>query len=990
MNEESSDAIDRILDEVQVPLDHPQFYSRLFTAVINHRKRQMANDGNNFKRLLCEEYNKLSQRLDRTQIQDSTAVRNVLKTRRLANLLINDKGELNISSLPALIEMHKKCLYSLGPDRQYDAYRQEHILKVLQLLNDRKELQRQLKLISRPYSHKQAEQMIRDTLQLPPNTSITDAHTRRAVLSAWLCYLRQNVGSCFATAPAIIVHDELPEQFLKDLAEMLNTGRMKRTFGGIEYSVPMSISSGSGDLRKLVRMPRTLVPGAPELWQSPGIMYALEAAGLIDAEMPLRQKIIELKRMIQKALKTYPKPGDAFAISPEDLLSEILLQHLELSRQDIEDYLNRPQGMIHSGLLMQVQTASAKNGNKGETCAHYLQLFEIAKSGFKSLAENALLKAWEFTLASFAETKADFAKWNLYSSLGLRPDDKHGIGPAMIEVIQAKLNDANAKVEEIQSEYEQVYTQVKYLESRIRQASTEKELVWLKAEYQSRGQEFYTLQEIRDKNHNRAKRFAGLYDVLIDIYYNLFPNYFQEVFDADMRDVAVGQYDDSPAGFRLLYKHGRSNTSLWSRIYTPSEFIQALSSFFIVSENEVAADPRLEGLQEDISAIITRIVTQIKTDEFLESAFTRMASAHQGRMVKNPLENLDKIDKKPWAYTSGGSMATLVSCYFKREQKPTETARWVENELELLGFLVDSIRQIPYKITEEYITNPRKSMLMHSPTHAFMLKPGYPLMREGWQNEALSYIWARDQMLTPMQKFVSNLRYNDLQIASLLRIVCEELPHDFQARFKELTRSPPAQLSSSEFHNYLFSLIQHDPQLRTLTFILDIETLIDSTLYTHSPFTAPYHLRERVEAIFQAIPYIKNEEKVRLLKLFDRLSQRVSGNYVASAQQLQDICCALICLNSLCPTTQFDMHRLIAQAAQKLGFAMPTALNFADTNWNKEEFAFVVNPGTTKFELWCMDPIGTKGFPMFSWSQWLNGSRKDIPWGIYNRPNEYN
>ena len=367
-----------------------------------------------------------------------------------------------------------------------------------------------------------------------------------------------------------------------------------------------------------------------------------------------------------------------------------------------------------------------------------------------------------------------------------------------------------------------------------------------------------------------------------------------------------------------------------------------------------------------------------------------MASAHQGRLVKNPLENLDKIDKKPWAYTSGGSMSTLVSCYFKREQKPTETSRWVENELELLGFLVDSIRQIPYKVTEEYISNSRKSMLMHSPTHAFMLKPGYPLIREGWQNEALSYIWARDQVLAPMQKFVKNLRYNDLQIASLLKIVAEELPHDFQPRFKELTRNPPTQLSAQEFHNYLSDLINRDPVLRYINTLLDTETLIDSTLYAHSPFTAPYHLRERIEAIFNTIPQIKGEDRVRLLELFDRLSQRSVGNYVASAQQLQNVCKALICLNSNCPTAHVDYHHLVAHAAQKLGYAMPTALNFADTNWTKEEFAFVVNPGTTKFELWCMDPIGTKGFPMFSWTQWLNGSRKDIPWGIYNRPNEYN
>src|SRR5207244_894205 len=112
-------------------------------------------------------------------------------------------------------------------------------------------------------------------------------------------------------------------------------------------------------------------------------------------------------------------------------------------------------------------------------------LLEKAKNAFKSLADNALLKAWEFTLASFSEIKYEFARWNLYASLGLQTNEPGGIGQYIYQVMQRKIEEVNQKVQEIQYEYEVVYTQAKTLEMRMQRASTEKEIEWLKVEYQS-------------------------------------------------------------------------------------------------------------------------------------------------------------------------------------------------------------------------------------------------------------------------------------------------------------------------------------------------------------------------------------------------------------------------------------------------------------------------------------------------------------------------
>jgi len=107
------------------------------------------------------------------------------------------------------------------------------------------------------------------------------------------------------------------------------------------------------------------------------------------------------------------------------------------------------------------------------------------------------------------------------------------------------------------------------------------------------------------------------------------------------------------------------------------------------------------------------------------------------------------------------------------------------------------------------------------------------------------------------------------------------------------------------------------------------------------------------------------------------------------ANQLQNICKALLCLSEMRTTTSDDLPLHIAWAAQKLRFSMPAPLIFADTNWVKEMFGFVVNPGTGKLELWRLDYTGSSGYPMTSWKQWVDGSRPDLKWGVYIRPFEY-
>lgn len=971
----------------KVDLEGDALLADIFTHTVRKVKEEIPEQDSLIRKICTEEYDQISKQLDISKVQEGCSVRNVLFTRRLASALIDDEGTLDRNALGEAIELLQKHAYSLGIHRQYDAKRYEHVLAILIRIRDEKKLRQKLLKFDKPYSNKVADQIIHDTLLLPAKTVVTEAHARRAVLSALLCYLRQSVGSCFATAPAIIVHDEQPERFLDDLGELLNTGRLKRTFGGEEYSAPLSFSWGAGDLRRPLQMNKNLSEGTP-IWHSPGLINALQSVDIIAGDIPISKRRAEAKELVKQAINFGQIVGDRFYLSIEDLLQLILLEQHKLTNEDLEDYLNRPREMIHSGLMMHVSKGKKGEGGVGQRCEQYLRDVKIAENAFKALADNALLKSWEFTVATFTETKSHFSTWNLYISLGLRPDDPGGIGPHILEIIKQKMNEENQKIEEYQIQYEQVYAQVKHLEGRMRRAS-EDESRWLKAEYQSHVREFRTLEEIRDKAHYRAESFANLFDVLIDKYLKLFPSYFQEVYDADMHHVTTGPYDDSPAGFQLIYKYGRAAISTWTPVKSLSDFVEVLTSFFSSTEHEFVTDPVFEGFQDDIGQIITAIISYVKSEEFLETAFYRMAAAKNAQVPKNPLEHLDKVEKKPWAYTSGGSLDTLLSCYFMREERPTHQDRWVENPTELLVFLIDAIKEMDYMVSQKFIDNPKRNMLMVSPTHAFNLKPGFKRFRDGWEHRGYTYIWCRDKLIAPMKTFVDRLSIDGNQIDFLLELLIQEIPEHYHHFFLKAFAYPPRRMSTVDFREYVLKTISYDNNLSVVERYYLTPDRIDSFIYELFPLIQAYQLKERVSDIFKAIPEVDKKMHESLVAMFEEVKDLLQYRDVISARAVRNLCKSLIVMVLGRTSDQHDWHKLITSSMQQKGFAMPPPVIFGDTNWVTEMFAFLINPGTGEFELWRVDETGSVGSPMSIWTHWLDGTRQHPQWALYPKPHEY-
>lgn len=823
-----------------------------------------------------------SRLVDLSAVQESALFRNLFRARSLSRLLVDDKGAFQIEIADRLcvsLEAQGFIFYPTAPDVFRD-----HAFNALKSLRD-PALLKLLKRFRAPVCHKGAEKLIWSTLGAAFGVKITDALVRRAVLCAYLTPLRQSVGSCFATAPAILIQSEQPLVFFEDFYQLLSTGKLRRVVEGVEYALPLSPSTGVGDLRK----PLSAEP-------SPAVHAALQ--------------VCEVGAV----------PQNASLRTPESLIQAALLHKWGLVEQDLEGYAReqlRARDAYRMGAGISLKKIQRIEGFKADE--------EKALETFKAYSENPLLKAWEFTLASFSEVKMEFSKWNFYTSLGFAPEEQGGIGAVLLREVQSKLDQLNASIQKYQRDYESAFAEARAAEFLLRTASSEVMARRLNAEYQSKAYHMRVCLDLRDAAYATGSHFATLISDLINIYSRHFSSYFQEIYDATMQDVKMDLYEDSPAGFRLVYKQGRSDPSAWTVIHGPEQYVDSLADFFALVQPSVIASLDWEGAGEVISDLTTQLILHVRTEEFLETALGRMARSYGLSLPSSGLLNLSLIDKKPWAYTSGGTMTTLLKTYCARSQEFTTEERWVESAEELLIFILDTLKQLPPQVTDPYLKEERKRMLMTSPTHAFSLLPGR--IKEGWQGNEFTYTWVRDRLVNPARDFYANTRLSPLEQKFLWVEFCKRYALSLEVSFREI-------LSVFEWRTFLSELFPSSKWL----------DLLDGFLVASLPLTPVSIWKETALSLFpEGCPFLS--EPLDSFLTFDAWLQLVPAGS---------------CL-------QGDLHRLLRQRARQVGLNTCTSLVFADTNWSIYVFAFVFNPGTNRLELWRTDAAGWRGVPMSTW-----------------------
>lgn len=699
--------------------------------------------------------------MDRIPLQDSFLYRARFLGLRVAGLLVDEKGELIRERLEELNRLLSDHCYVLGPGRENDALIYGHIRNCLKSLLENKEIWVSIRRFSPPLCHKKAEEVIRETLWPEPVRSVQTVHIRKAVLASWLTRLRQTTGSCFATAPAILIQKNYPMKFFKDLYDLLSTGQLKRTLAGKQYSVPFSLNSGIGDLQKNV----------VGFEDAPGIAVALEEVGVT----------------------SWTRLEDLAPLSVEKYFRRVLLENVGLTEEDLQDEEHLSRIQMTPLLARQTAVYYQRPSERAQKVSEWKKKLAKACLTFRTLTECSLLRSWEYSIASLSDVKTEFARWNLYIGLGLHPDQKDGIGSFLYAQVNGRLQKCNSEIERLSKEYEQEVSAIQALETMIRGTTSDVRINQLKSELMAHHMSISSLIEMRDQLVAKADHLVGLFTSLVGQYDQKLQEAFQELFDPALFGEEAHLYDDSSAGFRLVYKHGRLDASQWTAIYTGEEYVNSLRDFFSNVENDLQVPSQLG--REVVSEITTALIQFIQQPEFLASALER--SKLNGK-------------KSPWDYISGGTLQTLLGAYCNRDRPFTEAMITPHSVEELLRFFMQ--------------VNGKGPFLIHSPTHAFILYP---------------------ELLSSQVGIKRTVQWNEEMQEHLAHRVSERLPENEKALFIHLYRQKMTSESKIQFRSNLIDAL--GPRIKFK------EAIVDSVLFENSPLFSSSEAKEAVGQILRSL-----------------------------------------------------------------------------------------------------------------------------------------
>lgn len=816
----------------------------------------------------------ISQGMMLCPLQDPFRFRARFLALEIAEHLFDEEGHLQLNTAQSLLRDLQAKKYFIGPSLENDAFLFEHLQVSLQFLVSSDAVRKLLQKFALPLCHKGAERLVRDSLWPRQLKQVSISDVKKAVLAAWFTWLRQTTGSCFATAPAVLIQGEQPFQLLQDLFDLLTFGSLRRIVSGREYAVPICPSLEEFDLlRPLAGI------SAQAFSLSPGLKAALGVCGLHPSRAELMQWI--------------EKEGETS--TPKKLIEAILLRRHELDASDIKEQeeLNR----LEMNPLFAKQSAVyyQKPSLRSKKVSQWKDDVRKACTAYQALGDCALLRAWEATVASFSDVKVDIAKWNLYVSLGLHPDYTGGIGAFLYNRINQKLQILNRDLTMQQGEYE-----------RLMQIARNAERMGHSGEYNSALYQANSVAQQIEALSQEAHGLSELFPYLIQGYDRLIPDSFQEIFDPSLAQNIAEMIDDSPAGFRLAFKHGRRSSSVWTYIRTSDEFVRILREFFSSAEQELSFErPQDKKWIEELS---TEVIQFIQTDEFLQTSIDRVQM--------NPAIRDKRA--KPWEYISGGTMSTLLMTYYNRTYPFASIQRSIQNTQELLAFLIDIA----------HASDHAPKLLMQSPTHAFLLRLDWMPRDSLHAIEQMKQFWSRVKL------------YDEEWLAEKL---AQRLPEREQSLFLHRWRQAGLREKLPAFRQALLESLPEDRG-----------EFVDAFLYETLP------LIERQKAASLAAELLG--EKIGAIEPFFQDAPWITPVHFRERVKL------IFAIRGKSPFYSVDIDGKIATALRERGLVAPKPILFADTNWSAGFFGLAIS-ASGGFDLWRFHRTGMTGVPMRKWFQ---------------------
>ncbi|BAE80819.1 conserved hypothetical protein [Chlamydia felis Fe/C-56] len=928
---------------------------------------------NELEEIFCSENDTLFQAYQTTSLQSPLAAKNLTIARNAARYILTDTGEIDIAKVVQATEHLSKCLYPLGPHRHNETKSREHLLKMLQAIKQVPEIRERIKKLFVP-SYKGIQDLIRNTLALPPDTTLTPIHVRQAALAAMFSYLRQDVGSCFASAFAIVIHQEYPELFIKDIDDLLSSGKLTRIIGTREISVPMNLSGCIGELFKPLRILDLYPDPIAKLSASPGLQRAFAAAGVVDT---LDDPQVRVQQVLAHEYLLNKLQHIDDSITANEIIRSTLLHHYQITESSVrstlfqEGFYSKEQvffSIEHSHKLSQMQRIYS-----------FLSAYEQAKFAFIRDTQNLLLKSWEYTLASLADANDASTLNRLRIALGWNPNDPNSLAFIIQTFVEEYIDKSRNLIEQCEQTYQEARAQLEYIESRMRNPLNDQDNKILVMDHIRFRQELNKALQDWDAAQEKAKKLFSLPNFLLSFYTKIIPQYFRSSYDAFIQEFSH-LYADSPAGFRILFTHGRSHPNTWSSIYSINEFIGFLSEFFSSTEGDLLEKHGVLGLEKEVSALIHRIISFIHKNSFQEAAITRILQAYDLPVPPSVLNNLDKISHTPWVYVSGGTVETLLQDYFENPEELTHVEKHPENAHELAAFFSDALKDLPSAI-KSYLEDGSHSLIASSPTHVFSVIAGSPLFREAWSNDWYSYTWLRDVWVKNHQDFLEDTVLDQQGIFTFIERFCakyslQNLAYDFHDFCSDYSLLLPELYEKA-------SRFLKDALPKTESLLALYQRRLAHQMVQDIPYTSDQQLPEVLDKISS---YLGISSRITYEKFSKLIEQFIPNFSLLSSGEIRHLFKGLMMESYQRLYFEEDVFLRLATAMRHHRLAYPAPLLFGDSNWAYSYFGFILHPGSKEIDLWQFNYAGLQGYPLENMEKLLSVSQ---PWTLYANPIDY-
>jgi hypothetical protein len=898
--------------------------------------------------------------LHRNGIQDSRLVALRLVALRTAKAICSSKGEVQVDRGQELLDNWQRW----APQWPLVMDDLEQSLQVMRSLVERlvqeKSLRQLIMSCGRPVGQPESEQRIRLSLGLSADTPVGDYETRIAVVSALLTPLRQSVGSCFATAPCILVQRQEPAMLLDDLRALIELGRLERIVQGQSAIVPIALRWAGG----LVRRP--VGPKASRLAQSPGFLGGAFAA------LGKERSFVRVSQQVKQLMRLLPARAQRSSLPQPEMPSEPLAawsihdvyERLIAAALDLPWPLPEPPAE-GSGLLL--SASSARLLRKRE---QWEEGVRAASEAFSALEHHPLLKTWEYTVASFVEARPAMAAHNLWTSLGLASQDPRSIGGALIAQLQPALDSVNQDMEQAVGLANQCVSRVKSVQSRSTRLKDARDAEWASAEARSAQRDYDYAQGRLTQLEDEAQQLAEFPKFFANVVERLMPRYFQEAYDPALVGQVASVYDDAAAGFRLVAKGGVDFVPAWRWIEDASQYRLCMREFLDRVFFECRDVEQTRYIGAEVNRLSQSFSLILDEPDFQLAALERLAETHQRALPKDPLHHLDKVTYKPWAYESGGTLLGLVQHYFGLTELPSVEQKRCERAIDLVAFLVDQLRLLPDHQLK-LLKGPWGDLLGFSPTHAFTILAGAKDLQLCIEQEIYSYTYLQTTWMDPQEAF---WRGTTVQSGPVLDRVLErwlaDLPSSIQPVASLAAMGLPSSLSAAD----LVELVSRGfpDSMRSRIPIDVIIARLQGYLWEELPLLPPATSLDRLATAFPELARQTLEIAVESLEDF------------ASGAAGRRLAVQLACGERGLP---LDAATIVARLRQQ-GLMAPAPMIWADTNWPFFQFALIWSPQDHSPALWRVSPLGDRGLPMAEWSQYLAPGNEQ-PWGWLNHPTDY-